>query len=71
MYYTLECTRLHHYPGTKDNLGFGARSWRYAAVINDGVVEAWFEEPGREDNCGEDPYGETSPENVLGYLKSK
>lgn len=55
----------------KDNLGFGARSWRYAAVINDGVVEAWFEEPGREDNCGEDPYGETSPENVLDYLKSK
>ena len=55
----------------KDNLGFGARSWRYAAVINDGVVEAWFEEPGREDNCGEDPYGETSPEKVLDYLKSK
>ena len=24
---------------TKDNLGFGYRSWRYAAVINDGVVE--------------------------------
>ena len=23
---------------TKDNLGFGYRSWRYAAVINDGVV---------------------------------
>ncbi len=30
----------------KDNLGFGARSWRYAAVVNDGVVEGWFEEPG-------------------------
>ena len=23
---------------TKDNLGFGYRSWRYAAVINDGVM---------------------------------
>ncbi len=53
----------------KDNLGFGARSWRYAAVINDGVVEAWFEEPGRCDNHGEDPYGESAPENVLAWLK--
>ncbi len=55
----------------KDNLGFGYRSWRYAAVIDDGVIEAWFEEPGREDNHGEDPYGESSPETVLEYLRSK
>lgn len=54
----------------KDNLGFGARSWRYAAVVNDGVVEAWFEEPGRCDNCPEDPYGETSPEAVLNWLQN-
>jgi len=54
----------------KDNLGFGYRSWRYAAVIKNGVVEKWFEEPGREDNHEEDPYGETSPENVLAYLES-
>ncbi len=53
----------------KSNLGFGYRSWRYAAVINDGVVEAWFEEPGREDNHGEDPYGESSPETVLAWLE--
>mgnify|MGYP000456259373 CR=1 FL=1 len=52
----------------KDNLGFGLRSWRYAAIINDGVVEAWFEEPGLEDNHGEDPYGESSPENLLKFL---
>lgn len=52
----------------KDNLGFGLRSWRYAAVINNGVVEAWFEEPGICDNHGEDPYGESSPENLLAYL---
>jgi thioredoxin-dependent peroxiredoxin len=53
----------------KDNLGFGLRSWRYAAIINDGVVEAWFEEPGLCDNHGEDPYGVSSPENVLNWLK--
>ena len=49
----------------KDNLGFGPRSWRYAAIIDDEVIEKWFEEPGREDDCADDPYGETSPENVL------
>ncbi|MCP3972309.1 MAG: peroxiredoxin [Rhodobacteraceae bacterium] len=54
----------------KDNLGFGMRSWRYAAVVNDGVVEAWFEEPGREDNHGADPYGESSPETVLAWLRA-
>jgi peroxiredoxin len=55
----------------KANLGFGPRSWRYAAVVNDGVIEAWFEEPGRCDNHAEDPYGESSPETVLAYLKKK
>ena len=52
----------------KDNLGFGMRSWRYAAIINDGVVEAWYEEPGYSDNCETDPYGESSPQNILEKL---
>ena len=55
----------------KDNLGFGMRSWRYAAIVNNGIVEAWFEEPGRGDNHGEDPYGESSPENLMKYLDAK
>ncbi len=54
----------------KDNLGFGARSWRYAAIVNDGVVEAWFEEPGLSDNHNEDPYGVSSPENLMKHLKA-
>lgn len=54
----------------KDNLGFGARSWRYAAVINNGVIAKMFIEPGFEDNCPTDPYGVSSPENVLGWLKN-
>lgn len=53
----------------KDNLGFGARSWRYAMVVNDGVVEMMFVEPGLEDNCPTDPYGESAPETVLEYLR--
>ena len=55
----------------KDHLGFGYRSWRYAMVVNDGVIEKWFEEPGINDaGADEDPYGETTPEAVLDYLKS-
>ena len=54
----------------KLNLGFGNRSWRYAAVINNGVIEKWFEEPGIAMNCETDPYGETAPDLVLWYLKS-
>ncbi len=52
----------------KDNLGFGKRSWRYAMVVDNGVVEKIFVEPGKSDDCLTDPYGETSPERVLEYL---
>jgi len=55
----------------KDNLGFGMRSWRYAAIVNNGVVETWFEEPGYSDNCETDPYGESSPQNILDSLKGE
>lgn len=54
----------------KDNLGFGMRSWRYAAIVNDGVVEQWFEEEGYSDNSDTDPYGVSSPQNILEALKS-
>ena len=54
----------------KSNLGFGERSWRYAAVVNNGIIEKLFEEPGRRDNASDDPYEETTPEMVLEYVKS-
>lgn len=56
---------------SKDNLGFGMRSWRYAAVINDGIVDQWFEEEGYSDNCASDPYGVSAPQYILEKLKSK
>lgn len=53
----------------KEHLGFGYRSWRYAAIVEDGVVTHWFEEPGINNNgSDDDPYGETSPENVISVL---
>lgn len=53
----------------KGNLGFGMRSWRYAVIVNDRKIEKWFVEPDFSDNCETDPYGETSPENILSFLK--
>ena len=52
----------------KDNLGFGIRSWRYAMVVNNGTIEQLFVEPGKKDNAKDDPYGETSPDNILAWL---
>lgn len=55
---------------SKDNLGFGRRSWRYAMVVDDGVVEAFFRESGMTNDAEDDPYEFTSPESIMNYLKS-
>ena len=56
---------------SKSNLGFGERSWRYAAVVKNGIIEKLFVEAGQRDNASEDPYVETTPENVLEYVKAE
>jgi len=63
-------TRLMGMLVNKSKLGFGLRSHRYAAVLTDSVREKLFVEPGREDNYGSDPYGESSPETVMEYIKN-
>ena len=51
--------------------GFGMRSWRYACVINNSIVEKWFEEPGiNNEGLDDDPYVESTPKNVVDYLRS-
>ena len=55
---------------TKSNLGFGNRSWRYAAVVDNGIIEKLFVEVGQRDNADTDPYETTTPEVVLDYVKS-
>ena len=55
---------------SKDNLGFGVRSWRYAMVVDHGKVEKLFVEDGFGDDIETDPYEESAPETVLAYLKS-
>ena len=50
---------------SKDDLGFGRRSWRYSMLVRDGVIEKMFiepEEPG-------DPFGVSDADTMLGYLQ--
>lgn len=55
----------------KSNLGFGIRSWRYAAIYNNKELEQSFVEDGLQDNAEGDPYVESTPEKVLTYLRTK
>lgn len=54
----------------KDNLGFGIRSWRYAAIIDDSNVIQEFVEEVFQDNMDGDPYEVSAPENVLDNVKA-
>ena len=52
----------------KLNLGFGDRSWRYAMIVNNGIIEKLWVEEGKRDNADTDPYDMTTPETVMLYL---
>ena len=50
---------------------FGLRSWRFAMVVNDIVVEKMFVEEGKNQlGLDSDPYEETKPEKILEYLSA-
>jgi peroxiredoxin len=56
----------------KEHLGFGYRSWRYSMLVTDGVIEAFFEEPGINDSgADDDPYGVSTPEAMIEYLRER
>jgi thioredoxin-dependent peroxiredoxin len=63
-------TRSMGYLVNKSNLGFGQRSWRYAAVVENGIIEKIFVEDGYRDNADTDPYEASTPEVVMEYVKS-
>ncbi|MBL6957853.1 MAG: peroxiredoxin [Rhodospirillales bacterium] len=54
----------------KSNLGFGLRSWRYAMIVNDGVIERMFVEPGYSDNAPDDPFEVSDADTVLAALRA-
>jgi Peroxiredoxin len=39
-------------------------------IVNNNVIEAWFEEPGICNNCSNDPYSTTTPKAILEYLNN-
>jgi peroxiredoxin len=51
-------------------IGFGKRSRRYVAIIDNGNVEHMFVEP-ESSATDPDPYGVSSPENVMKYLQGE
>jgi|TARA_R100001530_G_scaffold37086_3_gene28842 peroxiredoxin len=57
----------------KSNKGFGKRSWRYSAVLQDGQVEKMFEEEGKADNVPTDydPYEISDPYTMQRYLSRR
>ncbi|MCU7837438.1 MAG: glutathione peroxidase [gamma proteobacterium symbiont of Taylorina sp.] len=48
----------------KQNLGFGDRSWRYAMIVNNGIIEKMFIEPEVEG----DPFGVSDADTVLKFI---
>ncbi len=55
----------------KNNLGFGMRSWRYAMIVNNGIIENLWEESTKEDDAEGDPYEVSNPQTVLSHLKEQ
>jgi peroxiredoxin len=55
----------------KSNLGFGMRSWRYAMLVDDGVIEKIFAEDGFSDNCPTDPFEVSDADTMLAYLREQ
>lgn len=54
---------------SKDNLGFGLRSWRYSMFVDDGEIKKMFVEPGFDDECPTDPFEVSDADTMLAWLK--
>ena len=65
-----EFSRLMGMLVRKDNVGFGARSWRYSMLVENGQVTALFSEAGKCDNAATDPFEVSGATTMLNHLKS-
>lgn len=53
----------------KDNFGFGERSWRYSAYIEDGIIKKAFIEAGFSNDCPTDPFEVSDASTMLAWLR--
>jgi peroxiredoxin len=53
----------------KENVGLGSRSWRYSMLVENKKIIKLFEEPGKVDNCPDDPFTVSDVDTLLDYLK--
>lgn len=54
---------------SKDNLGFGMRSWRYSMLVENGQIVKVFSEAGKQDECPTDPFEVSDAETMLNYTR--
>ena len=66
-----EFTRKMGFLIDKSNLGFGMRSWRYSMIVNKGIVEKMWVEPGITDNTLHDPLEVSDAYTMLKYLNEQ
>lgn len=64
-------TRLMGMLVKKENLGFGDRSWRYSMLVDDQKIVKIFEEAGKADNFGEDPFLVSDADTILNFIKQQ
>lgn len=55
---------------SKENIGFGKRSWRYSMYVENGTIKKAFIEDGFADNFESDPFEVSNAETMLDYLQS-
>jgi len=56
----------------KPKQGFGMRSWRYSALVEDGKIVKMFVEKGKNDNSNDnDPFEVSDAVTILNFLKER
>ena len=54
---------------SKENLGFGDRSWRYSMLVEDGEIVKLFSEADKQDNCPTDPFEVSDAGTMLTFIR--
>lgn len=64
-----EFTRKMGFLVSKENLGFGHRSWRYSMIVDNGVVDMMWVESGLRDQADTDPFEVSDVGTMMEYLE--